>query len=450
MAETVSIGQSIEYELKNLSIATKYGTFDIRGIFDEINLHDSVLQPCMSGNIVIVDAVGLSNSLNYDGSEFLNIEVSKKGTFLNVKKRFHIYKQSNRTSINQNSESYILHFVSDEYTYSEQQTVLQSYPNTYSNAVKNILTKYLKVGSDKLNGIIENSQGTRRIVIPSMKPFETINWCSKRALDPKGKPTFLFFENIYGYNFVSTTTLFKQPTVMNINFSPKNITDSLGIEFFGARAYEVISQYDYIDSTRSGVYAGTFVGYDTLTRTYIKKQINFNDIYGGDGANKNGKTTNYINKGNLKETQMYDARRVVFPFALNRGATQYIKDNSPESIQSDESPEKWYFQREAIFQNIMAQRVKLVMPGNFALTSGATVNMLVPTKGVKADNDIGNDQSLYGKYLIISTRHIIKYDRHETILEVVTDSTNENTPISTSPAGSSPTSGTSWLGSLGQ
>jgi hypothetical protein len=165
-----------------------------------------------------------------------------------------------------------------------------------------------------------------------------------------------------------------------------------------------------------------------------------------DLANKNVKQSNYVNRDNIKNTEMYDSKRVVFPFAMNRATSPYIKSNDPTSIQSDESPEKWYFQREAIFQNLTAQRVKMAVPGNFALTSGKTLNLYVPTRGVTADNGDALDSSLYGKYLILATRHIIKFDKHETVVEVVTDSTNQNILPTSTPNNAVNSTLKSWLG----
>ena len=56
----VELLQSTDFKVKTISITTKVGTVDIRNIFDELNLYDSVMQPCMSGNILIVDSIGLS------------------------------------------------------------------------------------------------------------------------------------------------------------------------------------------------------------------------------------------------------------------------------------------------------------------------------------------------------------------------------------------------------
>jgi len=41
-----------------------------------------------------------------------------------------------------------------------------------------------------------------------------------------------------------------------------------------------------------------------------------------------------------------------------------------------------------------------------------------------ADGENQFDSSLYGKYLIVATRHIIRPNMHEVIIEAVTDSSN--------------------------
>lgn len=73
----------------------------------------------------------------------------------------------------------------------------------------------------------------------------------------------------------------------------------------------------------------------------------------------------------------------------------------------------------------MGKRLKLVMPGNFQLTSGFNVNVLVPNLGKKEKGDSNEDISLAGKYVIVSSRQIIGFDKHETIIEVASSS-NDN------------------------
>ena len=53
--QTTTLG----YEILNLKIESIDGKngIDIRFIFDEINIFENVMLPCMSGNIVIHDAI---------------------------------------------------------------------------------------------------------------------------------------------------------------------------------------------------------------------------------------------------------------------------------------------------------------------------------------------------------------------------------------------------------
>ena len=73
-----------------------------------------------------------------------------------------------------------------------------------------------------------------------------------------------------------------------------------------------------------------------------------------------------------------------------------------------------------------ARRLKLVMPGNFQLTSGFNVFFTAPSFARREVGEYNEDKSISGKYIIIATRHIITMDRHETVIEVSTDSTRND------------------------
>jgi hypothetical protein len=64
------------------------------------------------------------------------------------------------------------------------------------------------------------------------------------------------------------------------------------------------------------------------------------------------------------------------------------------------------------------------MPGNFQLTSGFNINLNAPNFGRKIKGEDNEDVSVSGKYMIVASRQIIKYDKHETIIEVASTTTN--------------------------
>ena len=422
---TMNLESTLQYEIKKLNLITHAGTYDLRSIFTELNIFDHILQPCMSGNLLLKDAQSINSNFVLDGSEFIEIDISKESDNFRIQKAFKVYKQTDRKQDSLTSESFILHFISDEFVYSEQQTISQYYKSTYTEVATKMLSDKLKVDVKNIS-LLEKSKGIREIIIPQMKPLEAIMWCARRALNSNNLPNFLFFENINGYNFVSLSTLKSQASSYTIYFEIKNIQDSLERELFGARDFEIISQYDYLDNIRSGVYSGTFIGFDPVTKSIVEQKIHYTDIFNDKTLNKNRNVTVDRNRDKKLNVDMETSKVVSFPTPLNRKTNSYIKNNDPYSINTGESPQYFIMQRKAILKNLFSQRLKIALPGNFLLSSGKVVD--VNKQKNSTDQDDSRDQSIYGKYLIVATRHIIQQSKHETLIEVATDSTNENIP----------------------
>ena len=207
-------------------------------------------------------------------------------------------------------------------------------------------------------------------------------------------------------------------------FPPKNLKDNSAVnELLSPRDFEVITQNDKIKTTRDGVNAGTFIGFDPLTRTVAAKKIGYEDHYSKmKHSNDNPNYFASVNKEGKDSSQAYDSKKTVSIFGTFRKESNYIKKYDPTSISKNEAQEDFVLQRKAIISNLMNKRIKLVMPGNFQFTSGFILNVRVPNSAVKDSTDDNDDRSLSGKYLITATRHIIGYEKHETILELATTS----------------------------
>jgi len=427
---TFAIKKSTQFHINELVLVTKAGNIDISAIYEELNIFDSLLSPVMTGNILIKDANGLSTKLIFDGSESLLIDISKdkNSDIAKFKKAFRIYKQSDRSNDTQTVETFVLEFVSDELMYSDQQKINQSYDLTYTQIVEKILLDYLKISKNNTGGVFDVSYGIRNITIPNLRPFEAIDWCAKRAVDSKQAPNFMFYQNLLGYNFVSLSNLLTKPDILDIKFEAKNLQGNNPIsEISGARSLEVVAQTDGMEKARSGVNAGKFVGFDPTTGTVAKKNISFGDVFSSmKHANESPNISAVPNRDGKDSTEMFDSKQTVSFFSAAKQFSAYIKEKAPTTLTKQDNTESYLFQRKAILSNLMSKRIKLTMPGNFTLTSGFNVNVEAPNFGKKekGGGDTNEDQSLSGKYLIIATRHIIGYDKHETIIEVATTSSS--------------------------
>ena len=424
---SLNITQATQFKIRDLTLITKLGNINIIGIYQEINIYDSMFMPCVRGEILILDAIGLSSRLLLDGSEYLSMEISKgdeSGSTL-FKKTFRVYKQSGRENLNQNSEIYLLYFASEEMIFSEQQKINQSFNGTYTDIVNVILKKYLAVTNAKL-GIIEQSKGLHTVVVPNLSPFDATTWLSKRAVNSESLPSFLLFENKYGYNFVSLSTLMKNFPIMNIGFGIKNIPGSEETEFYGAREAKIINSIDVIENIKNGVFAGKFIGIDPLTRKVNINKLDYKQTYGLSKThlNKYPNFTGAINRQEKDSAQMFDSKISLYAFSSLRGSSPWVSQKDPKTATVIDDTHAYVFQRAPIFTNLLQTTIHLNLPGNFAITSGAIVNLAMPSRATKPDVGEELDETLSGKYIVTATRHIIKGDMHETVIEVATDSTN--------------------------
>ena len=63
--------------INELTLVTKTGETDLRFVYAELNIFDSIFKPAISGNITIVDGVGLNQQLILNGTELLLLNIGK-------------------------------------------------------------------------------------------------------------------------------------------------------------------------------------------------------------------------------------------------------------------------------------------------------------------------------------------------------------------------------------
>lgn len=423
---TFSLKQTSQFKINKLAINSKFGTFDVSALFEELNIFDSILVPCMSGNILIKDSIGLTKRLLFDGSEFIDINISKdtekEGT--NLTKTFRIFKQTNRTNVNQTSEMYILHFVSEEMVYSTQQKISQGYTGEYSTVAESVLLDYLKVPRSKL-GIFEKTKGIQNVVVPLLSPIDTMNWLIKRSVSENNLADYVFFENKIGFNFVSLTKLFGIKELFTINFQPKNISDNINEEFLGVTNYNFNTAFDILENTRSGFYSNRFIGFDVMTRTLSEVDLGLKNHYKSTKhLNKSPNAFVSVNREGKDAGLMPFSKVSLYPFQLYRNYQEYVKSNSDDNTKLIDETHTYIPQRKAIFHNLLQRKMNIALPGNFMLSSGFILDVAVNSFSVSENKKAEKDMSISGKYLIVATRHMIKPDKHETFCEIASDSTN--------------------------
>ena len=132
--------QLSQFEVQSMAIISpnKNISVDVSAIYEELNIYDSVLFNTISGNIFIADAIGSLKGFDFDGSEYLSIQLSKEGELFPYSGTFKIYSQGDKKMLSLGSTRYRLNFISSEYVESIKTKVVQYYSDTYSNISKKV------------------------------------------------------------------------------------------------------------------------------------------------------------------------------------------------------------------------------------------------------------------------------------------------------------------------
>lgn len=403
--------------------------YDVTQVFEELNLYENMLSPVMSGNIVIKDAAGFSAHMKFDGSEYIKISITKheeSQEAFDYEQTFVIYGQTNKVGLNQTSEVYVLNFTSPEFIVSEQVSLDQVYEGTHSTIIQSILSDIIKT---KKSFNFDNTIKMHTF-IPGTRysPFEAIELLTKRSISSNHVPDFFFWETQFGFQLRSLEKMMSKNIIAEISTGVKNIsTQEDGDALYGARSVKFATGMNYLDGIQEGMYAGRFIGFDTMTRTIINYKVSGDDVYNQakNHANPYPIAKNIPNMHGDTANKMYDSKVTMYPTRISRKTDGYLKITDKESMINLDDTEYYILQRPMVVNNLFNKSVEVVMPGSFFFNCGDTVTLNVPVSSNSKEPEL--DKSMSGKYLIAMVRHCMKSggQNHETLMRLCTDSTTE-------------------------
>ena len=427
-----------DYSISELTLLTSVGTWDFKNIMVEISYHEDLFNNTSSGYLLVSESANYIETLQLNGNEFLRLSFSVGGDENNkIDKLFRIYKMDNKKQQgNMYTMSYCLYFCSEEMLLNEQYKVCKAYPNQeiYKNIIDILLNK-LKVSPNRI-GAIESTYGSYDFVIPTIKPFDAINWMSvyaRSALGTNGSD-MVFYEDKYGFNFRSMQSLMKNPIYHNYTYNPKNTDPSnLNSDASNVLTYEFLNSFDTLNGINSGMFANQLISVDILTRS--KKVTNFD--YGG--YQKDSKTVKlnpnpiinqYQNRFQDELNQTSQAVLKLIFSNFSQDSSSYLKQ-FPGAVAHNIYAETYIPYRTAQLSLSNYTRLKISVPGDSNLTVGMVVGF-----SIKSTNPLSTDPDLFysGNYLITAVRHLIT-NRYITVLELAKESvpTQYASPDNNSP-----------------
>jgi len=268
-----------DYYLKALTIITSDGQIvDLKNNYIELNIYEDLFAACMTGTVLMGDALDLVANFKLHGNEWLQIEVDKPSLNKPIQKVFRIYKIGKRDFKTASLQNYIIYFCSEEMVLSSQRFMSKSYKGMIiSDMVKDIMLNQLGVSSNKSsNGLWDKTTGLFNIIVPRMNPLEAIQWLSTRAYSSTGT-LFFFFENRDGFNFVSYETLAKIPVYQKYYKIPK-LTTNAQDNINSVNYLQIVQDFDILSSGRYGAFGSSIITYDLVNRKFSGAQFDPNQF----------------------------------------------------------------------------------------------------------------------------------------------------------------------------
>lgn len=431
-----------QYALKDVNLITPTATISLKALMIELSYYEDIFNPVTSGKILLNDSISLIERSGLCGNEFLKLtferseKASKKSEF---SRYFRIYRVGERLLENHSTESYTLHFCSEELFLSEQIKVSKSYKNKkISEIINDILKNYLKIPEKRLN--IDESDGLYDIIVPFKKPFEAINWMANLA-QPLGYEgaDYLFFENQDGFNFLSLQKLFKKQIYTSYIYNPNNAgnftiggitTTELGRSLVGIKSYKFLDTFDSLYGTVTGSFANRTLIVDPLTRSFKDVKYDYKNYF--DKSQKLNKTPvigDIKNRLGKYPHENYDGVYKVVLSNTRQKEAEWLK-TKPSEVANDIMAEIFVPYRTAQKALLTYSRIKLSLSGDPQLSVGKLVQVYLPSN-VSRKGELGYNEGMTnpyntGKYIVTGVRHIIDVNmRYEMVVEVAKDSFSE-------------------------
>ena len=419
------IKNSKDYALTNLTLLSSIGSLDLKNTFEEISYNEDLFNNSLSGYVYIIESSGLIETAAMNGTEFLRLTFSKFGDSNNqIDKLFRVYKVGKRKlEGTMFKESYVLYFCSEELLLSEQYKISKRYKDSLiSDIVSDVLTNYLKVPSNK-SGTIEATYGKYDFIIPTLKPFDAINFVTNYARPNPQNPgaDMLFYEDKNGFQYRSLQSLMKQTSYYTYTYKPKNIDSrDLNTDTHNVLTYEFLDSFDTLNGITSGTFANQLISINPLTRT--KKVTNFDytvysrqakllNSYGiiDDSTNRKGDNLGQASQSMLK-----------LVFSNFDSTSSSFVAGVPGASGNDIYAETFIPYRTAQLGLANYTRLRISVPGDCNLTVGRVLTFNLSSRNLA--NKGALDKYYSGNYFITGVRHLIDLTSFRTILEITKES----------------------------
>jgi hypothetical protein len=406
-----------DVNIEKLELKSVNGFYqDISNQVIGIQIFEDIFAPFITGTLIIKDSLDLLNVFPLTGEEYLSIRITTptlpRGA---IQGDFYVFKMTNREVLGDRAIVYELHFITQEAVIDMNKRISKKFEGKPSEIAKIILTDK-DVGLQLTKAVnIEESSNKIKYISNFWSPVRNMTYLCDHAYNTKESPSYVFFENRAGYNFVTLDSLYDNSDYIEYFTYDKFVRDTTNS---GGDARNIVEEYkrisriavptafDYMERLDGGMIGSKQYSFDLTSKNVdIKEYDMFEDW------EKNNHTNLYPLASN-KSIYRYNAK------ILNR-----YRHWGNFNDGNDSSNSNYLQKRMSIMKMIDAAKIEITVPGRTQYTVGQKVlvelDKMEPVQ--KKDSDT-LDSVLSGAYIIGAINHFIDREKHECVMELFKDS----------------------------
>lgn len=428
--------QAGDIELQSVAISLPDNkSVDIQSFIGELNLFEDIYATGLYGNILIIDAINLSQALDLTGDEYLTLKFTTPGTDAIIHKTFKVYSISDKMFISDTGkQTFIMHFCSPEVFIDSLTPIYKTYKKAKVHEhAKRVFEQHMAVsrygGSEYTTlFIVGETSNEIQFTSPGWRPGKILNWLAGKARcnsSDSSNPNYFFYESNKAFYFANLELLinaansnkavyqeyFVTPSKITAPGDNERFTDDIDKQYKQVINMRVIESYNALKNTQTGYLANRLYTFDVINK---KRTIYDYDHVASWNLYKH-----------LGPRAPFPNNVLKSPAGLNQVQMQHesLYTNVKENV-GEQAP-KILPVRTSALAELSNFKIEITVPGRTDVEVGSIVLLHYPDASPKdaSDAKMPKDDSLYsGKYLISAIRHQITTMSHTMVLELVKDS----------------------------
>lgn len=266
--------------VSSIMITGAKGSMEVMDLVQQLDVFNDLMIPGMNCSIVIIDPANLHWLLPLVGNETLDLNYHTPGLKSFVHKFAITTIEDAKHSTALRVKAYKITAVAIEVYTNKKTLVDKSYNTTKDQIVSDVFKKYLVSGKPL---VTEATQGVQEYIITNERPFDAINKIRKRSSSVANpSSTYLMFEDLIGYNYVTMEKLFKGPIVGIYDNS--DVGGPTRVTFWTILGYNVPELLNMTMKIGQGAFGSTVKNIDFKTLLFGTGPFSIGSPQGGPGG----------------------------------------------------------------------------------------------------------------------------------------------------------------------